>query len=212
MVVAPVEHIVTTYVDMYRVLAGKEDIAEFVRLVIMSIETEMGKDAAAALNAGLTAATYPSELKVTGAFSAENLIQLGETVQAYNYGMRPVILGTSAALAKVTPDSALGFRGNWDASNGTVHVMKDFYGFTLMVLPQFAAGSNPSAGLALPDNVLYVISPNSDKLVKAVVSQSLTNSNNFYDNADLTQNFTMRKEWGMEFIGAAWGGTYTISD
>lgn len=211
-VVAPVEHIVTTYVDMYRVLAGKEDIAEFVRLVIMSIETEMGKDAAAALNAGLTAATYPSELKVTGAFSAENLIQLGETVQAYNYGMRPVILGTSAALAKVTPDSALGFRGNWDASNGTVHVMKDFYGFTLMVLPQFAAGSNPAAGLALPDNVLYVISPNSDKLVKAVVSQSLTNSNNFYDNADLTQNFTMRKEWGMEFIGAAWGGTYTISD
>ena len=165
-VVAPVEHIVTVFTDMYRVLAGKEDIADFVRMVIMSIETEMGKDAAAALATGLADTQYPANLRLSGAFSAQNLIKLGETVQAYNYGVRPVILGTAAALSKVTPDSSLGFRGNYDANGGSVNLIKNFYGFDLMVLPQFAAGSNPAAGLALDDNKLYVVSPALDKLVK----------------------------------------------
>lgn len=211
MIVTPVEHIVTVYVDMYRVLAGKEDIADFVRLVAMSIETEMGKDAANALAVGLSDTNYPANLRISGAFSAQNLIKLGELVQAYNFGVRPVILGTAAALAKVTPDSSLGFRGNYDANGGSVNLIKNFYGFDLMVLPQFAAGSNPAAGLALSDSKLYVVSPALDKLVKGVISNSLTNSNGFYENADITQNYTQRKDWDFSFISGAWGGSYEIT-
>ena len=38
--VSPIEHIVTTYVDMYRVLAGKDDLAEAVRAIVISIELD----------------------------------------------------------------------------------------------------------------------------------------------------------------------------
>ena len=194
---------------MYRVLAGKEDIAEFVRTVVLSIEIEMNKDAVAALNAGLSAATYPAKFKESGAFDPKKLIALGQRVQAYNMMAKPVIIGTAAALSNVLPDSTLGFRGAYDANRGSVRVMKDFYGFDLIEIPQMPTGVN--YGLALNDSALYVVSPAMDKMIKGVMSNTLTNSNQFYENADITQNFTMRKDWNFEFVSAAFAGVYTIT-
>ena len=61
LIVAPEERIVTVYSDMYRVLAGKEDIAEFVRLAVLSIEREMTAEAVSALAAGLNEGVYPTQ-------------------------------------------------------------------------------------------------------------------------------------------------------
>lgn len=211
-VLAPEMHIVTVYVDMFRVFAGKEDLAEFVRMVVLSVETAMGKDAANALETGLSGASYPSSLKVSGAFNAQRLIQLCQRVQAYNFGVKPMILGTAVALSHIVPDSSLGYRGNYDAANGVIRVMKDFYGFTPVELPQYAAGETPDDGVALSDNVLYIVSPAFGKLVQGVVSTTLTNSNQFYENADLTQNYTQRKAWNFTFASAVWAGKYTITE
>lgn len=208
---SPEMHIVTVYVDMFRVFAGKENLADFVRLVVLSIETAMGRDAANALTTGLSGASYPSSLKQSGAFDAKTLIQLAQRVQAYNFGVKPMILGTAAALSNIVPDSSLGYRGNYNAENGVVRVMKDFYGFVPVELPQYAAGSNPDDGVALPDNVLYVVSPAFGKLVQGVMSTSLENSNQFYENADITQNYTQRKGWNFMFASAVWAGMYTIT-
>lgn len=209
-VISPVEHIVTVYVDMYRVLAGKDDLAEAVRAVVASIEAEMSKDAVAALKAGLGAVSYPSTFKVQGSFDAAQLIALAERVGAYNYGMRPVILGTSAALAKVAPDSTLGYRMMVDGNGGNVRILNNFYGSDLIILPQFATSSDPTAPLALPDNTLFVVSPAADKLVYGAVSNAMTNSNQFYENADISQNYTMRKNWAFDFVGSAFAGQYVI--
>lgn len=209
-IITPQEHIITVFTDMYRVLAGKENLAEFIRLVALSIETEMTKEATLAMTTGMAQGTYPAALSISGAFDATRLITLGETVQAYNYGVRPVIAGTATALSKVLPDSSLGFRGMYGADNATIGLIKDFYGFDLLRLPQVATGVN--FGLAIDPNTLYVITPALDKLVKGVVSNTLTNSNQYYENADLTQNFTMRKDFNFEFISAGWGGMYKITD
>ena len=207
-VITPKEHIVTVYVDMFRVLAGKEDLSEAVRKVVLSIEIAMQKDAIAALTAGLGALTYPAAFIKSGAFTAQNAIALGQTVQAYNNGAKPVILGTAAALANVLPDSAAGFRMTIPGADGSVRIMKDFYGFELIELPQMPTGKN--FGLALADNVLYFVSPAVNKVVTGCMSTALNNSNQFYDNADLTQNFTMRKDWDFAFVGGAYAGMYTI--
>ena len=163
---APKEHIVTVYVDMFSVLAGKQDIADFVRLVVNSIETRMTADAIGALNTGMAVGTYPAALSVQGAFSTQTLINLAETVQAYNYGARPIILGTASALAKVVPDSTLGYRMNLVGVDGSVGILKDFYGYTLMQLPQVASGNYQTYDLVMPSDTIYVISPAMDKLVK----------------------------------------------
>lgn len=207
-IVAPVEHIVTVYTDMYRVLAGKEDIADFVARVVLAIEQAMYSDALNALMTGLNnlpTGTY----KISGAFDMKTLVKMAETVQVYNAGVRPVIAGSATALMHVLPDSTLGYRGNYDANGGSIELIKNVYGYDVIKMNNAAA---QGGGLVLPDNKIFVVSPAQDKLVKAVVSNALTNSNQFYDNADLTSDYTTRKMWEFVYASAAKAGVYEITE
>lgn len=198
----------TVYVDMYRVLAGKEDIAEFIRMVVVSIEQEMYKDALNALSTGLAA--IPSGVyNVSGAFDMKTLVKMAETVQAYNAGVKPVIAGSAVALMNVLPDSSLGYRMNVDGNGGAIEIIRNVMGFDVLRLQNAAVGGD---ALALPDDQIYVVSPAQDKLIKGVVSNAMTNSNQFFDNADITQNFTMRKGWDFAYLSAAKAGIYTITE
>ena len=207
-IVAPVEHIVTVYTDMYRVLAGKEDIADFVARVVLAIEQAMYGDALNALMTGLTNLPVGS-YNYTGAFDMKTLVKMAETVQVYNAGVRPVIAGSATALMHVLPDSTLGYRGNYDANGGSIELIKNVYGYDVIKMDNAAA---QGGGLVLPDNKIFVVSPAQDKLVKAVVSNALTNSNQFYDNADLTSDYTTRKMWEFVYASAAKAGVYTVTD
>lgn len=207
-VVAPVEHLITVYTDMYRVMAGKEDIADFITRVVLAIEQSMYADILGALTTGLTAIPAGA-YNVTGAFDMGKLVKMAESVEVYNAGARPVIAGSATALMKVLPDSSLGYRGNYDANGGSIELIKDVYGYDVLRLKNAAA---KNGGLVLPDDTVYVVSPAVDKLVKVAVSNTLTNSNQFYDNADLTQNYSMRKSWEAVYATAAKSGIYKITD
>lgn len=210
LVVAPIEHTITVYADMLSVLAGKEDIADFIRTAILSAEVEMRKDAIEALNTGLSvAANYPAKFIESGAFSAQTAIQLAQRVQAYNYGAKPVILGTAAALSRVLPDSTAGYRMNVAGANGVATFIKNFYGYDLYEIDQIPTGKD--YGMALDDNVLYFVSPSVDKVIKGVLNTTMSNGNQFYDNADLTSNWTMHKAWDFVFASAGYAGKYTIT-
>ena len=207
-IVAPVEHIVTVYTDMSRVLAGKEDIADFVARVVLAIEQAMYGDALNALMTGLNnlpTGTY----NISGAFDMKTLVKMAETVQVYNAGVRPVIAGSATALMNVLPDSTLGYRGNYDANGGSIELIKNVYGYDVIKMNNAAA---QGGGLVLPDDKIFVVSPAQDKLVKGVVSNALTNSNQFYDNADLTSDYTTRKMWEFVYASAAKAGVYTVTD
>lgn len=207
-IVAPVEHIVTVYTDMYRVLAGKEDIADFVARVVLAIEQAMYGDALNALMTGLTNLPVGS-YNYTGAFDMKTLVKMAETVQVYNAGVRPIIAGSATALMHVLPDSTLGYRGNYDANGGSIELIKNVYGYDVIKMDNAAA---QGGGLVLPDDKIFVVSPAQDKLVKGVVSNALTNSNQFYDNADLTSDYTTRKMWEFVYASAAKAGVYKITD
>lgn len=208
-VVSPIEHIVTTYVDMYRVFAGKDDLAEAVRAIVLSIELDMNKEIIAALSSGLNSGTYPSEFVESGAFDPTKLVQLCQRVQAYNGMAKPIIMGTAAALMNVLPDSAKGYRQVIDGKAGAVSYVADFYGFDTFEIPQAPTGVN--YGLAIADNALFVIAPAVSKAVVGVMTTTLTNSNDFYENADISQNFTMRKGYNFEFVAAAFAGVYMVT-
>lgn len=207
-IVAPVEHIVTVYTDMYRVLAGKEDIADFVARVVLAIEQAMYGDALNALMTGLTNLPVGS-YNYTGAFDMKTLVKMAETVQVYNAGVRPIIAGSATALMHVLPDSTLGYRGNYDANGGSIELIKNVYGYDVIKMDNAAA---QGGGLVLPDDKIFVVSPAQDKLVKGVVSNALTNSNQFYDNADLTSDYTTRKMWEFTYASASKAGVYTVTD
>lgn len=45
-----------------------------------------------------------------------------------------------------------------------------------------------------------------------VMSAAMTNTNQHFDNADITSNFTYRKEWDFVYASAAKAAIYTITD
>lgn len=207
-IVSPIEHIVTVYTDMYRVLAGKESITDFIPRVILRIEQAMYGDALKALNAAV-AGLPVSDLNVSGAFDMKKLLKMAETVEVQNAGARPVIVGSAIALMKVLPDSTLGYRGTYSADGGAIDLIKNVYGYDVMRLKN---AEGVDGKLVLSDNLIYVISPAQDKLIKGVVSDSMSNGNQFYDNADITSNFTTRKCWEFVVASAAAYGVYNVTD
>ena len=163
-----------------------------------------------ALATGLASGSYPAAFKESGAFDPTKLVKLCQRVQAYNGMAKPIIMGTAAALMNVLPDSTKGYRMVIDGKAGAVSYVSDFYGFDTFEIPQAPTGVG--YGLALDDTKLYIISPAVSKAVVGVMTSTLTNSNEFYDNADISQNFTMRKNYNFEFLAAAFAGVYTISE
>lgn len=194
---------------MYNVLSGRVNIADFMSWVLLSWQTDMYSEALVALNTGLT--TIPNgSLNVTGAFDMKTLVKMCETVQYRNGGVKPIIAGSATALMNVLPDSTSGYRMNVDGEgNGSIELLRSIMGYTVMKLDNAVTKAGE---LILPDNKIYVISPSQDKLVKGVMTTSLSNSNQFYDNADLTSNFTMRGEYSFMYISSAYAGIFTIDE
>lgn len=205
-IVSPVEHMITIYVDWYRVMAGKESLPDFLNLVIASVENAMYKDALDALITGIAAATSgDSILQASGAFDMTKLLQMCEKVEALNGGARPVICGSASALTNVVPDASAGYRLNTDAANGVIEVLRSAYGYDIVKLNNAV---NADGSLKLSSNAIFVVSPSQDKLIKGVLSTAMTNSNDYFDNADLTQNFTYRKDWNFAYASSATAGYY----
>lgn len=207
-VLTPEEHIVTVFEKMYNVLAGRVNIADFMQWVLASYQTDMYTEALNVLNAGL--ATIPNgAMNVQGAFDMRTLVKMCETVQFKNGGVKPIICGSATALMNVLPDSTSGYRMNVDGEgSGKIELLREIMGYTVMKLDN--AVTKAGDALVLPDNKLFVISPSQDKLVKGVMTTSISNSNQFFDNADLTSNFTYRSEYAFAYASAAFAGTYVI--
>lgn len=161
-----VNHAITMSVDLYAVLAGRQSLAEFARRCVLKIETDMSVDAYKALTAGLTAGTVPAALHIQGAFDMEQLIGLAQRIEAYNFGMKPIIAGTTVGLMKILPDSASGYRLNADAAGPQVNLIRTAYNYDFLELRQVATGDYTNFGTALNDDLIIVMSPASDKLVR----------------------------------------------
>lgn len=205
----PENHIITVGVSLYKVLSGKESLAEFTRKAILSIETEMSLDAYRALAAGLDVSVVPADLKVTG-YTQSDLVTLCERVTAYNNGAKAVIVGTTNGLANILPDQANGYRILTQGDNMSIQLIKTFFDYDILRIPQFAVVNN-NFKLALDDNKIYVMSPSSDKLIKGVIEGStLSHTDGAYDNANLTQDATFNKRWVFGFLTNAIAGVMTV--
>lgn len=96
----PENHQLTVGTDLYEILTDREFIAEQVMKAAKSIELALLTDAFSAFET--TMGNLTGNLAVTN-YSEKALIKLCETVAAYNYGMKPVIMGTPVALKSVLP-------------------------------------------------------------------------------------------------------------
>ena len=203
-----VNHQITVSAELYKVLAGVESLARFVRKAVLAMETQLTVDAYNALATLVANVNFPAKLKVAG-YSEDALIELCQIVQAYNNGAKPVIVGTKRAIYKMLPDSAKGYRMITDAENPKINIVRGFFDWDIIELDQVATGKN--YGLVLDDKKLYVLSTGTDKLIKGVIeggATSYTDAN--YDNADLSQRTTLNKRYAFDAISNSTAGVVTL--
>lgn len=203
-------HMITVQAELYRVLCGQESLAEFARKAIMSIERDFAADIYGHFSAALKAVTMPSQLKVTG-YTQDDLLKICERVTSYNGGAKAVIMGTPVALSKILPNGASGYRIITDSDNMKLALIRDFFGYQVIEMEQVATGDYTDFGMVLDDDMIYVVSPGADKPIKAVVEGSDVNyTNDFYDHANLTSNFTINKRWNAMFASNAIAGAVEL--
>ncbi len=203
-----VNHQITVQTVLYKVLCGKENLARFVRKAVLAVETQMSLDAYNTLVDLVSDARFPAALKLTG-YNASDAISLAQTVEAYNHGAKVVFLGTKKAIYEMLPDAAKGYRMITDATNPRINIVRGIFDWDIVELAQVPTGKN--YGLALDDHKVYVMSVGAEKLVKGVIEgTTLTNSNDFYDTADLTSSATMNKRWGFASTANTCMGVITV--
>ena len=210
-IVTPVEHDIAVAVNLYRVLAGKENLAAFAMKALRSIETEMAYDAWSAFDTAFAAVptTSTKELKFSG-WSQLNAIKLSDRVMSYNNGAKPIFVGTRAAVASILP-SDTNYRLQIDSDYVKVGYIQNFFGIDIVVLPQKANWKDPYQ-CVLNDNVIYCMSVGAQKPIKLCIEGStLSVSDDTYSNANLTQQTTMKKMWATGVASQACYGEITIS-
>jgi hypothetical protein len=194
---------ITVGVNMYKVLCGKESLAEFTAKAVRSLETRMTLDI---YNAFVTATTnFPSTattgLQVSG-YSQASLLRLCQQVEAWNFGAKPIVVGTSLALINVLPDDA-NYRFSLEDQYVKLGYINTISGYDLMILPQVADFTTQWA-LAISNSYIWVISPSSQKLIKVCLEgTTISFTDGVFDNPNLTQKSTLKKSYGVGFASNA---------
>jgi hypothetical protein len=200
---------VTVASNLPNILAGRESIAKFVMKAVRSIESTMLYEAYDAFYTAMESASMPANLTVAN-YTETALIELCQRVTAYNGGRRAIIAGTAVALKSVLP-SSLNTRILLSDEYVTAGSLRTFNGVDVLEMVQVADYTSNDYSMKLKDDRIYVISPASDKLVKvAVEGESLTHTDNSFDNANLSVFGTLNKSWATAVISNSIAGVIKL--
>lgn len=204
----PENHQLTVGTDLYEILTDREFIAEQVMKAAKSVELALLTDAFSAFETSMGNLT--GNLAVTN-YSEKALIKLCETVAAYNYGMKPVIMGTPVALKSVLPSNN-NYRYLLEDDYVKLGHLMTFNGYDVIPIEQIPDAynyANPYA-LKLDDTKIYVVSPAAQKLVQiGFGGETMSNTDSMYENANLLNMSTLRKAWDVQVITNAVAGVVT---
>lgn len=193
----PTNHSITTEVDLYRVLAGKESLAEYAMKVVLSIEAEIAIDIMACVKDSFDTLTTNFR---ENAYSESAFKKLAQRVGAANGGAKAVALGTELGLGTIMPTNdylKMGL-GETYAKVGYLPVFKNV---PLVAIAQKIDWSSADYEFALDDSLIYMISPQSQKLVQVVFEgNTLSIADDQFANANLVQKATMHKRWACGMI------------
>lgn len=193
----PTNHTVTTEVDLYRVLAGKENHAEYAMKVVLSIESEIAIDIMAVVKDSFS--TLTANFK-ENAFSETAFKKLAARVGAANGGAKTVALGTELGLGTVMPTNDY-LKMGLGETYSKIGYLPVFKNVPLVAIAQKIDWSSEDYDFALDDSYIYMISPQTQKLVQVVFEGgSLAIADGQFANANLTQKVSLHKRWCVGLI------------
>jgi len=205
----PEPRFVTVEEDLYRILCGKRNLAEYAMKCALAMEKELSIDVYKAINDTYDKLpTNFNNLKEAG-FTTDAFVKLAQRVQAANGGARCVVFGTKLALSKILPTDSYLKMQLGDIYN-RMGYLTTFMGVDLFEIPQKIDDTTEDYSFALEDDKLYFISTGVQKLVKIGFEGDTTPiTDGQYANANLTQTTTLQKRWA---VGIATNAKYGIMD
>lgn len=188
----PTNHTVTTEVDLYRVLAGKENHAEYAMKVVLSIESEIAIDIMAAVKDSFSVLTANFK---ENAYSETAFKKLAARVGAANGGAKAVAIGTELGLGTIMPTNDY-LKMGLGETYSKIGYLPVFKNVPLIALAQKIDWSSADYDFALDDSYIYMISPQTQKLVQVVFEGgSLAIADGQFANSNLTQKVSLHKRW-----------------
>lgn len=193
----PTNHTVTTEIDTYRALAGKESHADYAMKVVLSIESEIAIDIMAAIKDSYNVLTTNFK---ENAYSESAFKKLATRVSAANGGAKTVALGTELGLGTILPTNDYLKMGLGD-TYAKVGYLPVFKNVPLVAIAQKIDWSSADYDFALDDSLIYMISPQTQKLVQVVFEGgSLAVADGMFANSNLTQKVSLHKRWTVGII------------
>ena len=192
----PQNNSITVQFDVYRILCGKENLAEYAMKVALSIESEIAKDVYVALSSSFDNLT--GNFKKAG-FTLDAFLKLRNRVSAANGGSRVYVYGTDIALSGILPENEylqMGLGVGLAETYNSIGYLPVFMNTSLIAFPQKIDWTSSDYEFALADNELFFIASNSQSLVKIVFEgETISIVDSQYANANLTQDVTLHKKW-----------------
>lgn len=192
----PVNHTITTQVDLYRVMANEESLADYAMKTILSIESEISLDVAYIMQKSFD--TRTANFKATG-FTPEGFTKLATRVASANRAYS-VAVGTKIGLSGILPQDD-GLKLGLGETYNSIGYLPVFQGTPLIALGQKIDWSSADYDFAIDDKLVYFVSPGLQKLIQIVFEdEGLYIVDDVFANGNLTQEATMHKAWATGLI------------
>lgn len=187
---------VTVGLNLWRVLTGKDSLANFISKALLAIETEMSRDIYTEMAVAMAAlsTTASTGLRVVG-YSQDDFIGLADKVSSWSGGAAAIAIGTKIALNKIFPNDA-NYRYDIQSDYIKLGYMRNISGINTLEMPQIADYATGPFATFLNNDRVWIIAPGTDKPVKCVIGgTAMSNVDDAYANPDMSQNATMWKAW-----------------
>ena len=207
-VLIPENHMITVEEDLYRILAGKRNLAEYAVKVALSVEEQMMDEVYGAIND--TYSALPTQFK-EASFTQTTFVQLAQRTKAFNGGASIAAFGTQVALSSILPANDYLKMGLGQEYTRT-GFLSQYMGIDLFEIPQKANWASATYATKLDDTRVYLIASSQDKLIKVGIEGSTLSFNDVVGaNATLTQKQTMHKKYAVGLISNAFYGIVDLA-
>lgn len=204
----PENHTITVEYDLYRILANKDSPAEYAMKVILSMESELAIDIMSVIKDSFNTLTTPWK---ENSFSETSFKKLAARVKGANGGANSIVIGTELAVGTLLPTNDFLKMGLGEEYN-KVGYLPVFKGVSVVGISQKIDWESADYDFALDDNYVYIISPQTQKLVQVVLEgDSLTINDGLHDGANLTIKNSLHKRWAVGLITNAKYGIVKVS-
>lgn len=204
----PENHTITVEYDLYRMLAGKDSPAEYAMKVILSMESELAIDIMSVIKDSFNTLTTPWK---ENSFAETSFKKMATRVKAANGGANSIAIGTELAVSTLLPTNDY-LKMELGEEYNKIGYLPVFKGVPVVGISQKIDWESADYDFALDDNYVYIISPQTQKLVQVVLEgDSLTINDGLHDGANLTIKNSLHKRWAVGLITNAKYGIVKVS-